>query len=131
MGWVWVWVLITQRLAGSRCLYKMQKQPPEVFCKKRCSYSQENNCARAPFYKVAGLRPVTLLKKKLLHRCFPVNFAKFLRTFFSQNTSGRLLLKMYVPEFIRKSFDERTDPNRIRECHYGFLFLIKCNYTSN
>ena len=26
------------------------------------------------------------------HRCFPVNFAKFLRTPFSQNTSGRLLL---------------------------------------
>ena len=31
--------------------------------------------------KVAGLRFATLLKKRLLHRCFPVNFAKFLRTF--------------------------------------------------
>ena len=30
--------------------------------------------------KVAGLRPATLLKKRLWHRCFPVNFAKFLRT---------------------------------------------------
>ena len=30
--------------------------------------------------KVAGLRPVTLLKKRLWQRCFPVNFAKFLRT---------------------------------------------------
>ena len=27
------------------------------------------------------------------HRCFPVNFAKFLRTPFLQNTSGRLLLE--------------------------------------
>ena len=27
-------------------------------------------------------------KKRLWHRCFPVNFAKFLRTSFSQNTSG-------------------------------------------
>ena len=27
-------------------------------------------------------RPATLLKKKLGHRCFPVNFAKFLRTHF-------------------------------------------------
>ena len=34
----------------------------------------------------------TLLKKRLWHRCFPVNFAKFLRTLFSQNTSGQLLL---------------------------------------
>ena len=31
---------------------------------------------------------VTLLKKRLWHRCFPVIFAKFLRTLFSQNTSG-------------------------------------------
>ena len=38
-----------------------------------------------------GLRPSTLLKKRLWHRCFPVNFAKFLRTPFLQNTSGRLL----------------------------------------
>ena len=32
------------------------------------------------FYKVAGLRPTTLLKKRLWHRCFSVNFEKFLRT---------------------------------------------------
>ena len=40
----------------------------------------------------AGLGPATLLKKRLWHRCFPVNFAKFLRTPFLQNTSSRLLL---------------------------------------
>ena len=34
------------------------------------------------FNKVASLRPVTLLKKRLWHRGFPVNFAKFLRTSF-------------------------------------------------
>ena len=44
------------------------------------------------FNKVAGLRPETLLKKGLWHRCFPVNFLKFPRTPFLQNTSGRLLL---------------------------------------
>ena len=33
-----------------------------------------------------------LLKKRLWRRCFPVNFAKFIRTPFLQNTSGRLLL---------------------------------------
>ena len=31
------------------------------------------------FNKVAGLKPATLLKKRLRHSCFPVNFAKFLR----------------------------------------------------
>ena len=39
--------------------------------------------------------PETLLKKGLWHRCFLVNFAKFLRTPFLQNTSGRLLLKLF------------------------------------
>ena len=33
-------------------------------------------------------------KKRLWHRCFPVNFAKFLRTSFLQNTSERLLLEL-------------------------------------
>ena len=42
------------------------------------------------FNKIAGT--ATLLKKRLLHRCFPVNFAKFLKIPFSQKTSGRLLL---------------------------------------
>ena len=37
------------------------------------------------FNKVAGL---TLLKRRLQHRCFPVNFAIFLRTPFLQNTFG-------------------------------------------
>ena len=32
--------------------------------------------------------PSTLLKKSLWQRCFPVNFAKFLSTPFSQNTFG-------------------------------------------
>ena len=39
--------------------------------------SQENTCARASF-----LNKVALLKKRLLHRCFPVSFAKFLRKSF-------------------------------------------------
>ena len=38
-------------------------------------------------------RPATLLKKRLWHRCFPWNFAKFLSTSFLQNPSGRLLLQ--------------------------------------
>ena len=45
------------------------------------------------FNKVAGLRSATLLKKRLLHRWFPVSFVKFIRTPLSQNTSGLLLLE--------------------------------------
>ena len=32
--------------------------------------------------KFAGLRPVNLFKKRLWHRCFPVNFVKLLRASF-------------------------------------------------
>ena len=52
-------------------------------------YSQENTCTKVSF----SIRSATLLKKRLCHRCFPVNFAKFLRTPFLQNTSWRLLLQ--------------------------------------
>ena len=55
--------------------------------------SQENTCARDSFLIKLQAAPATLLKKSLWHRCFRVNFAKFLRTPFLQNTSGRLLLK--------------------------------------
>ena len=48
------------------------------------------------FNKVTGLRPTTLLKRKLWCRCFPVNFAKFLRTLFVQNAHGRLLLEFQL-----------------------------------
>ena len=65
-------------------------------CSVRKAISQNSQgitCDRVSlFNKVAGLRPTTLLKKRLWHRCFPVNFAKFLRKPFSQNAPGRLLL---------------------------------------
>ena len=38
------------------------------------------------------LQPATLFKKILRHMCFPVNFAKFSRKVFPENTSERLLL---------------------------------------
>ena len=50
------------------------------------------------FNKVAGLRPATLLKKRLWRKCFSVNFAKFLRTPLLQNMSEWLLLtKLHDP----------------------------------
>ena len=44
--------------------------------------SLENTCVSLFLNKFAGLRPATLLKKRLWHRCFPVNFAKLLITLF-------------------------------------------------
>ena len=47
-----------------------QKQPPEVFCKKRCSYKfrkiQGKHLPQSLFFnKAAGIRPATLLKMRL------------------------------------------------------------------
>ena len=56
--------------------------------------SQENTCARVPFLINLQAQLATILKKRLWHRCFPVNFAKFLRILFLKNTSGRLLLSI-------------------------------------
>ena len=55
--------------------------------------SQENTCARVSFLIKLQVAPAILLKKRLWHWCFSMNFAKFLRTPFSQNTPGRLLLE--------------------------------------
>ena len=38
--------------------------------------------------EAAGWSLATILKKRLPQKCFPVNFAKFLRIPFLQNTSG-------------------------------------------
>ena len=53
---------------------------------------QQNTSARVCFNKVVGLRPAILIKKRLWHRCFPVNFVKFFGILFLQNISGWLLL---------------------------------------
>ena len=49
---------------------KSQKQPPEVFCKKGvlgtfAKFTGKHLCQSLIFNKVAGLRPATLLKKRL------------------------------------------------------------------
>ena len=56
-----------------------------------CHLLQENTCARDSFL-ITLQAFATLLKKSLWHRCFPVNFEKFLRTSFLQSTSERMLL---------------------------------------
>ena len=68
--------------------------------------------------KVAGLE--TLLRKRLCRRCFPVNFAKFLRTPFLQSTSRRLLLDMLVDKnFSRAHYFSHTFYN------FFFFFIFK------
>ena len=72
-----------------------KKQPTEVFCKKKgvlknfTKFTGKHLSQSHFFNKVAGLRGVTLLKKRLWHSCFPVNFVKLLGTPFL-NISGQI-----------------------------------------
>ena len=76
----------TDRSSHQRC--SVRKSVLRDFAK----FAGKHLCQSLFFNKDAGLRLATLLKKILWHRCFPVNFTKFLRTPFLQNTSWRLLL---------------------------------------
>ena len=80
-------------------LFFFRSNRPEVFCKKGAlrnfiKFTGKHLCQSLIFNKV-------LLKMRLWHRCFPMNFVKFLRTPFLQNTSGRLLLTQSYVVFIQ------------------------------
>ena len=80
-----LWISISSR---RRCSVK--KGVLRNFAK----FTGKHLCQSLFFNKVADLGPATLLKKRLWHRYFPANFAKFLRTLFLQKTSGWLLLNL-------------------------------------
>ena len=70
----------------------IRKQPPEGFCKKGVlkkfnKIHQKTPVSESLFNRFLGLRPAILLKKRLQHRCFHVNFVKFLGAPFLQNIS--------------------------------------------
>ena len=75
----------------------------KMFCKKDVlrnftKFTGKHLCQSLFLNKVAGLRSAILLKKRLWHRCFPVKFAKFLRTTFLTEHLRWLLLR--APNFV-------------------------------
>ena len=80
-----IFFLTSQTTLPLPSLNQLKKQPPEVFCKKNvlrnfAKFTGKHLCQSLFFNKIAGLRSATLLKKRLWHRYFPMNFAKFLTT---------------------------------------------------
>ena len=76
--------LVIKEQINNNAVDMVRTSRPEVFCKKGVlrnfvKFTGKHLCQSFFFNKVAGLRPATLLKKRLWHRCFPVNFARFLR----------------------------------------------------
>ena len=70
-----------------------------MFCKKDVlknflKFTGKHLCQSLFFNEVADLRPATLLKKRLWHSFFTLNFVKFLRTPFYKEYIQWLLLKI-------------------------------------
>ena len=80
-----------KRIVPDKCSHRSCSVKKGVL-KNFAKFTRKHLCQSLFFNKVADLRPATLLKKRLWHSCFPVDFAKFLKAPFLQNTSGRLLL---------------------------------------
>ena len=71
---------------------------------QRCSVKKD---VLRNFAKLSGkhLRPATLLKKRPCHKCFPVNFAKFLRTpFFAEPRRTTASTQFDIGEISATSF---------------------------
>ena len=69
---LWDKKTLTRRCSRGRCSIE------KVFL-KISQNSQEITCVRASFLIEFQASPATLLKKRLWHRCFPMNFETFLR----------------------------------------------------
>ena len=85
-------------------LQKYRSSCLEVFCRKGVlryfkKFTGKHLCQSLLFNKVAGLRTVTLLKKRFWYKCFTANFSKFLK-----NTFGGCFWKHMNQLIFRKEF---------------------------
>ena len=92
----------------------------EVFYKKNAhkisQNSEENTCARIFFLITLQAKGCNFIKKRLWHRCFLVNFERFLRTFFfygtppvvasayTKSSKNKLYMRGFNPFFSEKYY---------------------------
>ena len=114
----------------------IQKQPPEgffkkVFLKNSKKLTWKHLCWSLFLNKVLGLRSITL-KKKLQHRCFPVNFVNFVNFFtehlpaiasFHNSPRSFILQRSFIYLF-KSSFVRKIDKNS-QFCH---IFILQIHF---
>ena len=91
---------------------------------QRCSQKfhkirRKHQCQSLIFHKVADLRPTTLLKKRLWHRSFPVNFVKFQRSPFFIEHLRWLLLNTKKNDEISEIFERNFRKCVLHQDIYG------------
>ena len=83
----------------SRTFLLLRSSRQEVFCEK-------------------GLTLATLLKKGLWHRCFPVNFVKFLRTPFLTEHPWWLLLDLQLSHGTKNTWIKKHSSKEVASITY-------------
>ena len=84
-------------------------------------FTGKHLCQGLFFNKFAGLGAAILLKKKLWHFCFPVNFAKFVRAHFLQNNSVWLLLILFLACFLYFPLSKIFATKKVASCEKSWL----------
>ena len=85
--------------------------------------SQKNTCVRFSFLKSCRPEACNFIKKETLAQVFFMNFAKFLRTPFLQNTSGGLFLILNVWQSPKQMSALQLNSYGLREkCSYSQFF---------
>ena len=83
---------------GLNILCSVQKQPPEVFCKKGVLKKFTNFTRKQLYWSLFSMKVQAWLynffKKRLQHRCFLLKLTKFLKTLIINNICERLLLSV-------------------------------------
>ena len=110
--------------------YSERSSRPEVFCTKGvlknfAKFTGKRLCQSLFFNEATDLRPATLLKKRLWHKRFRVDFAKFLRTpFFTEHLQWLLLILTHFRSSRPEVFLEISQNLQENTCT-SFSLLIK------
>ena len=122
---------LLHRSNHQRCSLKKE------FFKNFTKFKGKHLCWSLFFNIDSGLRPATLLKKRLQQRCFPVNFVKFSRTpFFTEhfpttssfcNLSHSFILQRSFIHLFQPSFARKIEKNSLF-CH---LFILQIYFVRN
>ena len=105
----------------------------EVFCEKgvlrNFAKFKKNSSARVSFLMKLQTEACTLLKRRLWRTCFPVNFAKFLRTpFLTEHFRWLLLSIRYFKMENHFRFRHLIKTFMLKSC-LGWVVLKKRNYS--
>ena len=82
------------------------------------------------FNKVVDLEDCNFIKRRLQRRCFPVKFAKFFRTFFTEHLLRLLLSSLSVDQILHyfqqlEHFEAWADSVHVRQMHKNFHLTQK------